>query len=482
MFPMFLRILSGNFRAILHCPRPALIVIAAVFSLLGTAPAGATEDFHDLIRREFEKYDPDYQIHRKQYGERLNAMAKALAEAQAQGRNLHCSQQMFIEAKWLHRYTAHWGRLEDKLKRIKQSLDDHDQDFATEQSPIDGFWGICYEEWFIRSSATLSALANLAARGEQPRYRLRSKGELNTGKKLLTRLQDLLISDIANTGVNNRGELSNRITTISQAAFKPHLRQILLENFDLRSSASLDTLTEAFWFFLHGAQDPMTGYWGAWYIVDGKIHKSVDLSMTYHIISYTKGRVEHWPLIIATTTAIEADPYPYGWRHKGRYNNHNIYDVAKIYKFGWPHMSEVRRSSTRKQIQSMLEWSLSNTLGPDGTFKHDPTFSDSLADEYYFGVSFLDVVGYWQPRRRFWTDAPTDTVAPALCCRLKQTLKQLDLAGWAATGAMNKLERNCGRNAPSDQRVVKAPLYSARHAEQGTPGDGLSEREYQGSC
>ena len=176
--------------------------------------------------------------------------------------------------------------------------------------------------------------------------------------------------------------------------------------------------------------------------------------MTYHIISYTKGRVEHWPLIIATTTAIEADPYPYGWRHKGRYNNHNLYDVAKIYKFGWPQMSEGQRRSTRKQIRSMLEWSLSNTLGPDGTFKHDPTFSDSLADEYYFGVSFLDVLGYWQSKRRFWIETPTDTAAPAICCRLKHTLKQLNLEGWAATGAMNKLERSCVQGALPATRGV----------------------------
>ena len=287
--------------------RPALVLVAVVFSALTSAPAAAPKDFHDLIRRQFEIYDPDYQVHRQRYGERLTALAKALAEAQANGRILHCSQQMFLEAKWLHRYTGHWSRLEDKLKRIEKS------------------------------------------------------------------------------------------------------------------------------------------YWGAWYVVSGKIHKSVDLSMTYHIIAYTKGRVEHGPHIIATTTAIEADPYPYGWRHMGRYNNHNLYDVAKIYKFGWPHMSPAERHRTKTQIRSMIEWSLSNTLEADGSLVADSTFSDSLADEYYFGVSFLDVVGYWQPERRFWTDAPADRDAAATCCRLKHWLEQLDLEGWAAEGAMRKLERSCGQ-------------------------------------
>jgi hypothetical protein len=353
---------------------------------------------------------------------------------------------MYLEAKWLHRYTAHWDELEDKLRRIEFSLDDHDQSYAAEQSPVDGFWGVCYEKWFMRLGATLSALESLSQRGEAPRYRLGNKGHFDTGKKLLTRLQDLLISDIANTGVNNRAELGSLITTFSQGAFKPHLREKLVESSSLsHPSVTLDSLTEAFRFFLSGAQDPTTGFWGAWYIVGGKIHKSQDLSMTYHVIAYTKGEVEHWPQILETTAAIESERYPYGWRHNGRYNNHNLYDVAKIYKFGWPYMSEAEKSEVRAKIESMTKWSLENTLGPDYTFKHDPTFSDSLADEYYFGISFFDVVGYWQPKRRFWTEAPIAQDAAAMCCRLKSRVTELGFEGWAADGAMSKLERNCGQ-------------------------------------
>jgi phosphoribosylformylglycinamidine (FGAM) synthase PurS component len=433
---------TEGFRIVVVACTLGLALSAISFS----AHTQAKENFHNLIQREFEKYDPDYQVHREHYGKRLEEMSAAIANAQAEGRNLHCSQQIFLEAKWLHRYTAHWDRMEDKLKRIELSLDEHDQSYAAEQSPVDGFWGVCYEKWFMRLGATLSALESLSLRSEQPRYSLRSAGRFDTGKKLLTRLQDLLVSDIANTGVNNRAELGSLITTFSQGFFKPHLREILVTSFDQsRTSSVFDSLTEAFLFFLNGAQNGSTGYWGAWYIVDGKVHKSRDLSMTYHIIAYKRGRVEHWPEILETTAAIESEPYPYGWRHNGQYNNHNLYDVAKMYKFGWPHMSETEQTNVRAQIESMIEWSLANTVGPDYTFKHDPTFSDSLADEYYFGISFFDVVGYWQPKRRFWTDAPLDEDAAAMCCRLKHRVKELAFEGWAADGAMSKLERNCGR-------------------------------------
>ena len=420
-----------------------LVFAASLISVF--SPALAYEDFEDLIRRQFEIYDPQYEIHRDRFSEHLKAISQAIAESEAHGRHLYCSEQMYLEAKWLQGYTAHWDRLEDKLARIEQTLNDNDQSYAKEQSPIDGLWGACYEEWFMRLGATLSGLESLAARGEEPRYQLQSPAKIDTGKKLLSLLADLLVSDIAHTGVDNRSELASLITTLAQGAFKPHLREILVGSSDLLTSSYLDQLTEAFRFFLSGAQDPATGYWGAWYIVDGKIHKSLDLSMTYHVIAYTNGQVEHWPQIIETTQAIESDSYPYGWRHNGRYNNHNLYDVAKIYKYGWPHMSETERLRIGKQIESMIQWSVSNTFQSDGTFKYDPTFSDSLADEYYFGISFFDAVGYWRPSERFWTGAPVDPKASAMCCRLKQRLKELNLEGWAAEGAMSKIELNCGQ-------------------------------------
>jgi hypothetical protein len=439
------RFLNAKFSPMTLRARVGVIVAAAAFSIFPLAVAGATEDFHDLIRRQFEIYDPDYRAHHEHYGNRVTALARSLAQSQKAGRDLVCSQQMFLEAKWLHRYTAHWARLEDKLQRIEKSLDQHDQGFATHQSPTDGFWGICHEEWFMRLSATVDSLGILSDLGQHPRYRLRTKGQLDTGKKLLTRLSDLLISDIASTGVDNRGELSSLITSFSQGAFKPHLRGILVESIDLRSSSELDFLAEAFKFFLNGAQDPETGYWGAWYLVEGRIHRTADLSMTYHIIAYTKGRVEQWPRIIETTSAIEAEPYPYGWRHDGHYNNHNLYDVAKIYRFGWPYMAQSQRLETSRQLKSMLEWSLANTLEANGTFAADTTFSDSLADEYYFGISLLDALGYWQPEKRFWTDAPMGDDVAAMCCRLKSRLEQIDLTSWAVEGARRKLERNCNQ-------------------------------------
>jgi hypothetical protein len=416
---------------------------AAVAFPTFTVDASSQEDIRSLIEKEFHKYDPNYDANRQTHGARLATLGARLAAAETQGQNLHCSQQIFLEAKWLHRYTARWDELTDKLARLEQSLTDPEQNFAARQLPTDGLWGPCYDAWYMRVGATIIGLADLARRGERPRYQVRGSGQIDTGKKLLQRFQDLLVSDIANTGVDNRGELGSLLTSIAQVLFKQHIRNSIAENLDLTSSVDLNALTEAFKFFLRGSQDRNTGYWGAWYVIDGIVHKTTDLSMTYHIIAYTKGDVDHWPQIIATTEAIEADEYPYGWRKNGRYNNHNIYDVAKIFKFGWPHMSTAERARISAQTESLLNWSLHNTLDENGSFIHDPSFSDSFADEYYFGVSFLEVIGYWSREKRFWTDKREFEGAAALCCQLKRQLEAFDLEGWAADGANEKLARSC---------------------------------------
>ena len=422
-----------------------LFIVLLCLGVFAVEPVVCADKTQTLITEQFVRYDPDYLENRERYGARLNALSKQMAELEAQGQELQCSKQIYLEAKWLHRYTAHWDDLVDKLDRLEVSFEDRDQSFATEQLPTTGFWGTCYEAHFMRVGATIDALSGLFSRGHEPRYRLRVDGPLSTGKKLLVRLQDLLISDIANTGVNNRAELSSLLTSISQGVFKHYIRQGMVEQIDFRSDSTLETMSEAFRFFLSGAQDRDTGYWGAWYLVDGKVHKTVDLSMTYHIVSYTKGKgIAHWPQLIATTFAIEPETYPYGWRHKGRYNNHHNYDVAKIYKYGWPYMNREQLTKASSQVASMLEWSLSNTVQPDGSFIHDPTFSDSLADEYYFGVSFFDVVGYWNPERQFWTEDKTSDDTTALCCKIRDRIDELGLSGWAADGAKQKLERNCG--------------------------------------
>ncbi len=51
----------------------------------------------------------------------------------------------------------------------------------------------------------------------------------------------------------------------------------------------------------------------------------------------------------------------------------------------------------------MLDWSLTKSLQPDGSFKVSD-LDDTEGDAYRYGVWFLQETGYFQRSGRFWTD------------------------------------------------------------------------------
>lgn len=51
----------------------------------------------------------------------------------------------------------------------------------------------------------------------------------------------------------------------------------------------------------------------------------------------------------------------------------------------------------------MLDWCLTKSLQPDGSFKVSE-LDDTVGDAYDYGVYFLRDIGYFERKRRFWTD------------------------------------------------------------------------------
>ena len=203
-----------------------------------------------------------------------------------------------------------------------------------------------------------------------------------------------------------------------------------------------DTGVAAYQDFVNRWQDPATGFWGAWYASADAVYRAPDLSLTYHQIAYNPRHITHWPAIIETTFAMRTRPYPYGWLSDGRFNNHNNYDVARILRAAWPHATAVQRQAARGAIGEMLAWCLTTSLEPDASFKPVPGFYNSVGAGYYYGVSFLDAVGYWNEANRFWTDAEF-AGARSLCCAVKARIRQSGLKSDIALAAMDKLNRSC---------------------------------------
>jgi hypothetical protein len=415
------------------------------------APPGAVrvsgELAQSLIDEDFRRFDPDYAEHRATLGDRLTALRRTLIALQANGNDMECANQIYLEAKWLHRYTAFWTRLEHRLDDLAASLDHPDQAFAAEQSPTDGLWGACYEEPFFKVEATALALIELEGIGEKPRYAIRMPPPFDDPPEALEHVKRLLISDVAHTGVDHRGELGNIGTVASIAYFKEYLQDYLNETEGLpRNEGGPGARTGEYRTllldFIDGWQDPVSGYWGPLYRSEGRVFRVADLSYTFHIISYRKGDVHFWPQIVATTMAIRNEPYPFGWMHAGEYVNHNNYDVAKILKLGWPYMSSGERKLLAEKIRGMLRWTLESSLQADGSFKTVPAFFSSKGADFYFGVAFLKTIGYWDKSNRFWTteDFPE---AAEVCDRIKAKLVAMALKSHESESALGQLKNAC---------------------------------------
>jgi hypothetical protein len=286
--------------------------------------------------------------------------------------------------------------IEQRIRDLRQSLSDpKDQSFAREQSPSDGSWGACYKQWYWKVVESSEQLLSLRNQGKLPKYKITFLDRINSPEKLTAYLESILTSDIPKNLVDRRRELNESGTSL--------LRLILREvprNYKYHpklKSALLD-------FVDHRWQNAETGYWGAWYQTSKGVIKTDDLSITFHIASYRRGEIPRLASIAATTLRIKERPYPYGWRHaNGEMSNHHNYDVVRLIRIGWPELEDDQKKIAKAEIRKLLDWSLSETLLSDGSFKYNRS-DDSLGDSYYFGVSFLTEVGYFNVKNRFWTN------------------------------------------------------------------------------
>jgi hypothetical protein len=398
-----------------------------------------------LIQKDFIRFDPSYLEHRQRLGRWLDSLGWRLATLQASGRHMECSNEIYLEAKWLYRYTAYWDRLKERLEKLDKSLSEVDQVFATQQSAETGLWGVCYEQPFFKLEATFLALTELQAEGKVPPIPVHLPFPFGAWPTALQHFYGLLVSDIAHTGLDNRGELGNIATIASLTYFKDYMQRYINKKVvGLWNQAEPDTKLQQYrQFFLdyvEAWQDPVTGYWGPWYLSNDQLYYAIDLSFTFHIISYRHGNVNYWPQIIQTTLEIQDQPYPFGFA--GGFTNHNDYDVAKILRYAWPWMSVEQQARAAALIDDMLRWTLTSSLQREGSFKVVPMAFSSVDADFYFGVAFLDVVGYWDPAKRFWTKAEFPE-AGSICLRIKTKLQTLKLNSVESKSALATLESAC---------------------------------------
>jgi hypothetical protein len=213
---------------------------------------------------------------------------------------------------------------------------------------------------------------------------------------------------------------------LSQLVYKSDLRDIFESREDLEFGISRE-FKLAYEDFMNQTQHPRTGYWGPWYRIGNQLRMVQDLSFTFHHVKFSKGKVLNLKRIAETTLKIKDRIYPNGWRPGGdkpaRYSDHHNYDVVQLLAFCWGEMTSEQVEEAQSEIRKMLVWCLTQSLD-EGGFK---TSGDPF-EALYFGVRFLERIGYWNPKKRFWSPASLEVAGgPPSPTRLaKSLLKRLD--------------------------------------------------------
>jgi hypothetical protein len=393
--------------------------IARAHVLIPPPRANESAFRYHLENAEFYWDFAGFRIARERRLNQLNPTLKPLVaeitRRQAAGEQMQYSMHIYREIRWRLNFTPDVAATRARIEDLRQSLSDPGiQKLGTEQDPADGSWGRPINVWYLKLYYSVDEATDSTG-DHPPEYPLRFLDRINSPELLTAHLNDVLHDDITRTHVFNREELDETFSALARLLFARKQRL----NYPFHPKLQ-DALRE----FVLTWQNPATGCWGQW-LVDrhGRLWKMDDVAMTFHVVADLHGDVPHLDRIAGRILDLDNVNFPAGIRFDGHYENHLNWDVVKILKAAWPSLDEATRARGASQIERMLDWCLKNSLQPDGSFKVSE-LDDTLGDAYYYGVSFLDDAGYFDKRKRFWTNRDFPD-APSIRAKIETRLQSI---------------------------------------------------------
>ena len=287
--------------------------------------------------------------------------------------------------------TADVDKVKSSRTHLERALGCRNPPSALTQDP-DGSFGFGTDVWFLKLDRSTDQILARAWPWPRPPMFLE---RMNDPVRMVTYLQDLCWSDIARCRVDNRKELNLAISVIARLVVKGGQAGYL----------SGPGFYPAFERFVFDWQDPETGFFGVTYVTDpnGNQVRTTDLSLTFHMARYVPHLVRWWPKLVETLFKIKGGKYPQGWFDRGtQSSDHNNYDVVELFYRAWNYITPQLRQDASSEVGKMLDWCLTESVTPDGNLLN-PDKSDPIPDAFYYAASFLDTIGYFDQRKRFWT-------------------------------------------------------------------------------
>jgi hypothetical protein len=340
----------------------------------------------------------------------IRTIEARLDQEEARGRDTSRPRQALRELRWRLEYTANAGAVGVTLERLRAAMAPAQPSRAASQNAGGGY-SDGTDVWFLKLDASVDHMLAADFDGEEiPTLFL---DRINHPGRLRDYLESLLVSRLAEDGIDRRKELNFATADLvrlilwhrpSNYPWDPRLEVVIRD-------------------FVAQWQDPVSGFFGAAYLIGGRRLRTVDLSLTFHMARYLEGRIGYWPQLIDTLINIRDDRYPNGWLDEIGLTSHNNYDVAILLQLGWPQMRPDQRARAKEELGRLVDWCLTTAIATDGKIVARAS-GESLPESYYFTIAFLETVGYFDPAKRFWTDRSFPD-APATRARLDGHLRKL---------------------------------------------------------
>jgi hypothetical protein len=359
----------------------------------------------------------------------ITPLIKEINRKQAAGEVMLYSMHIYREIRWRLNFTSDTVATRLRIDDLRQSLSQPlQQKLAFLQQPSDGSWGGGLNVWYLRFYYSLDNLEDSL----HPRFPLSFLDTINSPAKLKMHLDSALYDNFTKTGEFKREELDETFSAIARILNKTGPRAYHLD----------PGLPIALKDFVKYWQNPATGCWGQWMIDrHGNIWKMDDMGMTFHVISDLKGQVEHKDLIAKRLLDLDEVDFPAGIKFDGHYENHLNWDAVKIFRYAWPSLDTETREKVRMAVSRMLDWCLTKSYQPDGSFKISD-LDDTMDDAYRYGVAFLSEAGYFESKNRFWTDRSFPE-AKAVHDQIESKLLSI---GWKNSGLKDAYETLQGKS------------------------------------
>ena len=358
----------------------------------------------------------------------IRAIAARLDRVEARGCDTSRFRQILGELRWRLEYTADEPGIRLTIERLR-SLASLPASAPSAITPAgDGSYGGGTDVWFLKLDASIDYM--LTSDFDDRRYPPHFLDRINDPARLREYLDSLLVSRLAEDGIDRRKELNFATADLVRLIL---WRQPPSYPWDAR----LETVIRD---FITKWQDPASGFFGAIYLIDGRLLRTLDLSLTFHMARYLEGKIGYWPELIDTLLEIRDLRYPNGWLDEVGLTNHNNYDVAVLFRLGWPEMRSDQRWRAEQELDRLTDWCLTTAIAPDGKIVARAT-NEALPESYYFTIAFLDTVGYFDSGKRFWTER-SFSEAPALRARLEKQLLTLPQADPMVRMARERLHRS----------------------------------------